>query len=492
MGQKTKNLLEVYQDYQALNSTIYLLEWDQQVMLPPKSGNYRAKQLGILSRLSHEALISSNMLNAYEQLEKEQNKTSDDLAILRVLGRKIRNARKIPVALSEQKARLSSESHAAWQEAREKNDFSIFAPFLEKTFKLAKQTADYLGYGNHFYDALLDIYEEGCTTQDCIAIFDSIRVPLTNIAKEAEKLNPKKADMLEKPGDKTLQKEIHLEMLKDLHFNTERGRLDECAHPMCMDIHPHDVRITTRFIPLIYSSYLSTLHEIGHGLYEQNISSKWVDTPISGGVSLGIHESQSRFWENIIGRSKGFWNKYLPKLKPIYPHLQDISVDEWIKLINYVSPTPIRTESDEVTYNLHIMIRFELELAILNGDINVKDLPHYWKEKMEKYLGITPKNDVEGCLQDIHWAEGIIGYFPTYTIGNILCYQFKNKMEQDLTNFNQLLDDVEYKPILNWLVDKIHTHGQYYSPKELVELACKEKMNPIYFIEAMKKRYLST
>lgn len=491
MYPRLQETLELYKDYVALSSTKSLLDWDQQVYMPVQGVEFRSLQMGVLSRLSHDILMGEPLQKSLDLVKNNADLSPDEMKIVHHLTKIISKAKKIPASFQEKKTVLCSRAHAAWDEARSKNEFHLFAPYLEEMFQICREDADYLGYTDNCYDALLDQYEEGMTSADCYKLFETIKKPLTEMIHLLPKDLPEGIDRVYGKGNTQDVLKTHKEILEDIGFDLKKGRLDTATHPFCSDISPSDVRLTTRVIDYIYSSYSSMLHEAGHGMYEQNIDEKWNGTPIAGGVSLGFHESQSRFWENVIGRSAGFWKKYYSKVQSSYPMLEAVPLEKWLRYTNIAKPTSIRVESDELTYNLHVLIRFEIEIAVLNHEIKVKDIPGAWNEKMKNYLGIVPKSDREGCLQDVHWSVGSIGYFPTYTVGNVLCYQIFEKMKNDIDHIQDYLDSANYRPIFHWLCKNIYQFGKYYKPKELIQKVCGEDLNPKYFLKAMEQKYLN-
>lgn len=453
-------------DFDALRSSIALLEWDQQTFMPKGGADARAEHLGILSRMAHEVLVSDETAKALEGAKAEAE--GDDIALIRVVQRTVDQATKLPATLVEEKTRLAAIAHEKWVEARSNSDFATFAPYLERMFEIAREEAECFGYKDHIYDALFDLYEEGGTAADATAMFESIKGPQVALVKEIAEQPVIDDSFLVGNWDESKQKAFTESISKAIGFDFNRGRQDTAPHPFCTGWSVGDIRLTTRYKPYLGSAIFGTLHESGHGMYEQGSPVEWDRTPLFGGVSLGIHESQSRLWENIVGRSKAFWSHFLPSLRSTFPELTSVNLDTFYRSINKVERSYIRVEADELTYNLHVLTRFEIECAILTGELAVKDLPDAWNAKYEEYLGVTPRNDAEGCLQDVHWSQGSIGYFPTYSMGNLLSYQIWETLKKDLGDVDSLIAEGKFEPILEWLKAKIYSKGKKFPPKELV------------------------
>ncbi len=473
----------------ALSSAISLMGWDQQTYMPRGGAEARAEHLGLLSQMAHEIFVSSETGELLEKAQSEAE-SEEDRALLRVVGRSYRQSTKLPVALVAEKSRLSAQAHEAWVEAKEASDFKSFAPILERMFEIAREEAEHFGYEHHIYDALLDLYEEGATAAECEAMFAELRGPLIELVRAIQESGRQTDDRFltgDWPRDK--QADFTELLVRGIGFEMSRGRQDVAPHPFCTNFSINDVRLTTRFMPNLTYAIFGSLHEAGHGLYEQGSPQAWDRTPLAGGVSLGIHESQSRFWENIVGRSKPFWQHYLPELQKTFPQLSGVDLATFYRAINRVEPSLTRVEADEVTYNLHVLIRFEIECAILTGKLRVSDLPEAWNAKMEEYLGVTPPDDARGCLQDVHWSMGSIGYFPTYTMGNLLSFQFLAAMQQDLPETDALIAEGRFEPILRWLQEKIYQKGSSVPPKELVLQVTGKPMGASDYLAGICRKY---
>lgn len=477
-------------DFNALASAIAIMEWDQQTYMPRGGAAARAEHVGILSRMAHEMFTDEETQTLLERAKGETRDGTDDQALVRVTEREMDLRTKIPAALVEEKSKLSALAHESWMSARANNDFNSFAPYIEKMFDIARREAEYLGYKDNIYDALLDQYEEGATSADVRRMFEALKGPNIKLIKDIkERGKPVDDSALYGEWDEFKQRQFTEMLVKAIGFDLNRGRQDTAPHPFCTGWSVGDIRLTTRFKPYIASAIFGSLHEAGHGMYEQGSPKEWDLTPLAGGVSLGLHESQSRTWENIVGRSKAFWKRFLPSLQQTFPKLSDFTVDTWYRAINKVEPSYIRVEADEVTYNMHILVRFEIETDILTGKLKVKDLPAAWNAKYAEYLGVTPRTDSEGCLQDVHWSGGSIGYFPTYSMGNLLSYQIWNALRKDIPDPDSLMAKGEFEPILSWLQKKIYSQGKKYTPKELVMRVTGKPMGAEDYLAGLDEKY---
>lgn len=457
-----------------LSTTSSVLSWDQQTQLPAKAADYRGDQVSMLAGLAHERLTSPRLLGLLETLEASAflgDARSDAAVNVRQTRRAIDKARKMPASLVEELAQVSVLAQHAWVDARKASDFSAFAPWLERTFELKRQQAKCLGGGGHPYDALLDEYEPGARTSDIAAVFQALREPLVELVRRiAEVPEPGHGALLERHYPAGAQHALALRASAAIGFDFEAGRLDVSAHPFCTCLGPRDTRLTTRFDEHYFGDgFFSVLHETGHGLYQQGLPAEHFGTPRGDYVSMGIHESQSLLWENLVGRRRSFWQHLLPHLKAAFPAAADVGLDAWYRAVNQVKPGFIRTDADGTTYNLHVLLRFELETAILARDLSVADLPGAWNEKMKAYLGLTPPNAALGVLQDVHWSAGLIGYFPTYTLGHMYSAQFFEKAMADLGNLDASFAEGQFGALLGWLRTHIHAQGQRFSAGDLVE-----------------------
>lgn len=473
-------------DVNALRSAIAIMDWDHQTYMPEGGAAARAEHLGILTRLEHELFVADETQSL---LEKAQPASDEDTAMLRIIGREMKLKTKLPADFVEKKTKLQSLGHQVWVEARSKNDFPSFAPTLKELYEIARQEAELLGYEGHIYNALLDQYEEGATVDDVRSMFEAIKGPQVALLKEIAAQPAVDDTWLYGEWDTEKQKSFTEMLAAAIGFDFHRGRQDTAAHPFCTGWSVGDIRLTTRYKSYLGSAIFGTLHEAGHGMYEQGSPMAWDRTPLAGGVSLGIHESQSRTWENIVGRSRAFWQRFLPDLQAAFPALAGKDLDTFYCGINKVEPSFIRVEADELTYNLHILTRFELECDLLTGALAVEDLPEAWNAKYETYLGIRPSTDSEGCLQDVHWSAGLIGYFPTYSMGNVISYQIWRALERDLGDTDGLMAKGEFAPILNWLRENVYSKGKSIPPKQLVKQVTGKAMDPTDYLEGLSAKY---
>ena len=486
-----KNLLE---EMQALKSMEALLDWDLQTNMPEKASDFRAWQIGFLRKQYHEKLISEKMAKLLTPLREESifNKLNHfDQTLVKETGKEYDRFKNIPLSLIEEFAETTAKAHHIWVNARATNQFDKFAPTLEKIFSLRRQMAELMGYVGSPYNALLDLYEPEMTTNKLDNLFKNLKGKSLPII-EAINNSPTKLDnsCLNKDFTEAELNEISLEVLQLIGFDLSRGHLSKSAHPFSTIVGENDVRLTTRY-KNFWDSLTTTLHEGGHGLYDQGVDSSLAKTPLFEGTSLGIHESQSRLYEYTLGTGLPFWKYYFPILQRKHPdRLKDITLEDFYKAINRVQPVVIRNEPcDEITYNLHVILRYEIEKDVIEGRLQVKDIPKVWNEKMQKYLGITPKNDSEGCLQDVHWACGDIGYFPSYTLGNLYAAQFYNTMKKEMPNLEEQIAKGDLLSLREWLRNKIHKYGKAQTPSEILERVTGEALNINHFINYIKEKY---
>ncbi|MCL6613916.1 MAG: carboxypeptidase M32 [Firmicutes bacterium] len=450
-----------------------LLEWDQQTYMPAGGAAARAGQLATLRGLAHETFTSPRVGELLQELApwaEEQGDESTPANLIRVVTRDYERERKLPASLVAEKAEAVGLAMDAWQRAKRSADFSFFQPHLERLVELNVAEAEALGYEGERYDALVDRYEPGMKTSLLLEVFGRLERELAPLVRSVFALGPRPDPLAGKVFPAGAQLTFGRELLTAMGFDFDRGRLDQSEHPFTSGFAPGDVRVTTHVYetsPL--SNIFAVIHEGGHALYEQGLPSEYARTPLGNAASLGVHESQSRLWENVIGRSRPFWEYFYPRLRAFFPsQLDEVSLEDFLRVINRVQPALIRIEADELTYNLHIILRFHLERELLNGTVRAGDLPGLWRERMEKYLGIVPKNDAEGVLQDVHWAAGLIGYFPAYTLGNIIAGQLYALMTDELPGLNDEIKAGNLAVVKQWLNRKVHVHGAKYEPAELV------------------------
>jgi len=479
-------------DLKAANN---LLSWDQQVNLPPESGEARAEQLSTLTSMAHSLFVSDETGELLEKAAPEVADLpyeSDDAALVRVTRREYERQRRIPEELVAEKARAAATGFGAWVKAREASDFGQFQPHLEHILDLTIEYAEALGYEDQRYDALLDLYEPDMKTARVAEIFGELKEGLVPLVQKIEERGAAVDDsVLQKTYPDQDQWDFGLEILRDIGFDFDHGRQDRAAHPFTVGFAPEDVRITTRIYPdQLQSGLFGTIHEGGHALYEQGIRSEIGRTPLFDGVSYGVHESQSRLWENVVARSFEFWKHYFPALQERFPdQLEGVDLTTFHRAINKVEPSLIRVEADEVTYNLHIFVRFEIEQKLIAEEMEVADLPGVWNEKMNEYLGIVPDDDANGVLQDVHWSHGYFGYFPSYALGNLLSVQFYNQALKDLPNLPQQIENGGFDDLLHWLREEIHSHGKKFTPTELVERVTGGPMSAEPFLQYVREKY---
>lgn len=501
-----------------LASCSALLSWDEQTYMPPDGAVHRSGQLALLAGLHHQMgtdLRIGELLARVEGSDLAADPASAEAVNVRELRRTFNRLTRLPRTLVEELARATSLAQQAWASARGAADFPSFRPHLETILRLKREeSACLMGAGNDLvpfrspYDPLLDEYEPDARAEPLTALFERLRMELVPLAAEiadaarrasSEAAHSNHNNNNKDATDAILTREYPLDRQKifgemvaaAVGFNFRQGRLDVTPHPFCTGIGPGDVRITTRYDPHQFAdAFFGVLHEVGHGLYEQGLDPDRFGTPMGEAVSLGVHESQSRLWENLVGRSKAFWTYWLPLARQVFPQaLHDVTPDRFHAAVNRVAPSLIRVQADEVTYNLHILIRFELEQALLSGDLQVADLPGAWNAKYRDSLGVVPADDAEGCLQDIHWSAGLFGYFPTYTLGNLYAAQLFARADADLGGLDGAFARGDFAGLLAWLRDKVHRHGKRFSPAALIEQATGTPLDHRPFIDALRHKY---
>lgn len=480
-----------------LNSCAAVLSWDQHTYMPTKGASLRGEQMAFLAALAHQKATDpriGDLLSAVESSDVVKGANSEAAANVREWRRAYNRATKLPPELVEELARVTTAAQQAWQEAKSKNDFPLFRPHLEKIVDLKRQEADAVGFKDHRYNALIEEFEPGTTVAELKTLFADLTKELVPLIRAISESSTKpNRTVLERDYPVDRQKLFAESAAVAFGFDFAAGRLDTTAHPFCSGFGPGDCRITTRYNPRFFSeSFFGVLHETGHALYEQNLPADHFGTPIGAACSFGIHESQSRLWENQVGRGRPFWDHFFPRLRQTFPTtLAGVSPDDFYFAINDVRPSLIRVEADEATYNLHIALRFELELALLSGDLTVAELPDAWNVRFADLLGLAVPDNSRGCLQDIHWSFGGIGYFPTYTLGNLYAAQFMSAVKRDLGT-DSLADDVrrgEFGRLKDWLEQNIHRHGQRYRAFELCRRATGTPLTPAPFLSYLKDKF---
>jgi len=489
-----------------LSSCSALLGWDEQTYMPPGGSAHRSEQMGHLAGLHHAHTTDpriGELLAIVEESPLVADPDSPTAVNVRELRRGYARGIKLPRNLVEALARTTSLAQQEWIAARRDADFGRFCPWLDKIVHLKRNEAECLegmldsrGSGASIYDPLLDGYEPGARTSELVVLFQTLRerlVPLVQAIGEAcaRRAEKKSEAILTRRYPLDRQKLFGEAVAGTVGFDFQRGRLDVTAHPFCTAIGPGDTRITTRYDEHQFcDAFFGVLHEVGHGLYEQGLPAEHFGTPMGATVSLGVHESQSRLWENAVGRSRPFWMYWFPIARRVFHQaLHDATLDQFLAAVNHVAPSLIRVQADEVTYNLHIIIRFELELALLADELPIAELPDAWNQKYREALGITPANHAEGCLQDIHWSAGLVGYFPTYTLGNVYAAQLFAKARADLAGLEKDFSRGDFTGLLAWLRDNIHRHGQRYRPVALIEHATGARPDHRPLISAIECKY---
>jgi len=482
---------KLLEEIKSLKGIVALLSWDQENQMPPLAVSSRAKQRGLIEKLVHQKLTSSDYIKiVFELNSKKELLNSIDSRSVSISNKEIIKSLKLPSDFVEEFANLKSKTQQAWIDAKTNEDFKLYQPLLEEMFEYTRRYAAYIDDSKPIYDVLLDDYEEGMTTNKLHKIFKELKTNLKEILKKVkakESSHVFTSSIFEKNKTEKLIKEI----TNKLGFNYAKGVLGDVHHPFETKISNEDVRINVKYSEHDLAFTLTgAIHELGHGLYEQNISHKYEHTAFSEGASLTIHESQSRLLENMIGRSKEFWEFFFPVITNYYPELKNFTYEDATNDLNIIKSTFIRTEADEITYNLHIILRFEIELMILNKEIDIKDLPQVWNNKMEELLGIRPVNLSEGCLQDVHWSIGAIGYFPTYSLGNLASAQLWHKFKNDNLDFKNKFKKGDFSSYFNWFKNNIWQYGSLYTSEEFLNNSTDEPLVAKYLIEYIKEKYL--
>ena len=476
-----------------------VLNWDQETYMPADAIEFRSNQLALMSTLTHQRHTGPELraiLSDWVNLETGRILRSDlstrEQALLREVYRDWKHATALPEAFVEETARAQAHSQHAWQEARKQDNFAHFSPHLSTMISLAKQKAQYLNPSINPYDCLLDEFEPTMTAAVLTPVFERLRQGIMDVLAHIQsKPKPDTTPWDGQPFDTQAQWDFGIEILNAMGYDFGKGRQDKSAHPFTTQFHPTDVRITTRLNELDFMDGLSsTMHEGGHALYEQGVDVAWFGTPLGSANSLGIHESQSRLWENVVGKSKAFWSHYYPKLQAYFPtQLGSVSLDAFYAGIHQIKPSFIRVAADEVTYNLHILIRFELEQLMFNTDIPVSELPKVWNEKYQHYLGITPTSNSVGILQDVHWSCGLFGYFPTYTLGNLYSAQLFNQAKIEIPHLETQINSGKLLPLKQWLNQKVHLVGREKSAQDLMTSITGQPLSEKAFLDYLQSKY---
>lgn len=495
----TNNSATLYQEYVTimqkaadLNNASAVLGWDQEVYMPPKGAEYRGRQLATLATLAHEAVTSERMGQLLHELASRTDLDDTQAANIKRSLQDYEKNSKLSPAFVEELSQCTSECFNAWIDARRKNDFNIFLPLLTRMIGLKRQQAKLYGYTDHPYDALLDEYEPGMKVSLLEPIFAGIRKELPPLLAQIQEMPQVSNDCFHQHFPRQQQWDFSVDVLKAMGYDFEAGRQDISEHPFTTSFAPSDVRITTRVDEHNYASLLwSTIHEGGHALYEQGLPGEQYGLPLGAAASLGIHESQSRFWENCIGRGRQFWQHFYPQLQQYFPEqLNKVTAEEFYKASNRVEPSFIRTEADELTYHFHVMIRYELEKALIEGSLDPKDLRDAWNERYQHYLGITPATDVVGVLQDVHWSHGSFGYFPTYTLGSFYAAQLFSKAKEEMPGLADKVAVGDFAALLQWLRTHVHQYGRRYTSEELCTRVTGKGLDADYFLRYIRSKYV--
>jgi carboxypeptidase Taq len=487
-------ILASYKRLWSINHATSLMGWDFETYMPRKGTEERGIADSQLRLLYKELLLNKDFVDLVESGKKQQGLTDTDKGIIRVLDRSITRQIKIPKELTEAESLERIRGNMVWRQAREKSDFELYEPHLVKMVEIKKQIAEKIGYKKHPYDALLDTFEEDLTVADLDKVFGVLTPRIQKILKKLlDSGSPfcRKSKLGELKYDISKVDELNREILTLLQYDMERFRMDVSTHPFTQPMSLNDIRITTRYEGADFKrSISSTIHEAGHALYDLQCDQSLSVTPVEGASSLALHESQSRFWENIVGRSKPFVQLISPLLKKKVSATDQATDEELYFYFNTVKPDYIRVDADEVTYNLHIAVRYEIEKKIIGNELTVSEIPEFWNDRMDQLLGVRPNNDSQGVLQDTHWSSGLFGYFPTYTLGNLISAIIASKMRAELGDYDKTIRNGDFKPIREWLGLKIHRHGSVYAPKVLLKNTFNESYNPEYFVTYIENKYL--
>ena len=491
---KLKELTAILNEVADLTYAAALLGWDQQTYMPPGGSANRGYQLATLAKIGHIKFTAPEVGQMLEDLKPWAaglDPDSDEARLVRVTTREFKKQTKVTPEWLAEFTKATSDAHLVWYHARKEDDFAKVLPLLEKIIDLRRQYADFFAPYDHVYDPLLDDFEPGLKTAEVQEIFNALRPQQVELIKAISESPQVDDSFLHQPFDEFRQEEFGMEVITKYGYDWNRGRQDRAPHPFTTSFGLGDVRITTRFIPdYLGSALFSTLHEAGHAIYGQGCAPELDRTQLAGGASLAVHESQSRLYENILGRSYDFWTHFYGRLQELFPsQLSGVDLDTFYKGINKVEPSLIRVEADEATYNLHIMLRLELEIALMEGSIAAKDLPEAWNSRMDEYLGLTPPDDADGVLQDVHWSSGYFGYFSTYALGNLVSAQLWETVNADIPNLADQIRGGEFAELTGWMHDKIHRHGAKFEPQELIERVTGSKIDSAAYLRYLKTKY---
>ena len=493
MSEKIQKLREILAEIFDLERASALLGWDQQTYMPSAGALMRGYQSGTIDRMAHDMATSAALGKLLDDLRPTAGSLdpdSDDARLVRVAALDFERAKCVPSDYVEELARVAAQAFPAWAQARQSSRFSVFQPYLEKLVEMTHRYVSFFPPAAHPYDVLLDRFEPGLTTAEVQAIFKPLREKQVALIKWIATAPQVDDSCLHQKFDTQAQWDFGVHIITKIGFDWNRGRQDKSAHPFTMGLSADDVRITTRMNPDYFGdSLFSTMHECGHALYEQGFAEGLGRSPLGNAASLAVHESQSRMWENLVGRSLSFWRYAYPALVTSFPQLKGVPLTTFYKAINRVQPSLIRTEADEATYNLHVMLRMEIEIALLEGTLAVKDLPEAWNSRMKDYLGVTPPDDAHGVLQDVHWAYGELGYFPTYALGNLISAQLWETIRAQIPDIEAQIEAGKFDALLGWLREKIHRHGRKFAPQEMVRRVTGSGIDAAPYLRYLETKY---
>jgi carboxypeptidase Taq len=494
MENELTKLKAILNEVMDLRSAVAVLDWDQQVNMPQGGAVGRGYALSTLATLEHTKFTSDDvgsLLQKLEPLSSQLPPDSDDACLLRVTRHDYEKATRVPTQWVSDFAQTAAIAQSIWEQAKAESDFARFKPELEKLVELRRQYSSFFAPYEHVYDPLLDDFEPGLKTGDVKEIFSALRPEQVALVQAISQKPQVDDSFLTVEYPEKMQWDFGVDVISHFGFDWHRGRQDKSVHPFTSGFNTGDVRITTRFLQdRVASALFGTMHEAGHGLYELGIAPGLARTPLTSGASMAIHESQSRMWENLVGRSRSFWVYFYPKLQQKAPnHLAKVDLETFYRGINKVEPSLVRVEADEVTYNLHIMLRLELEIALMEGSLEVRDLPEAWNTRMQEYLGVTPPDDASGVLQDVHWSAGLFGYFPTYALGNLVSAQLWEAILVDIPDLPQQFEKGTFHNLLQWLREKVHRHGAKFEPQDLIQRITSSKIKPEPYLRYLKTKY---
>lgn len=493
-----KNSKELYAEFRDqmakiadVKNAIAVLSWDQETYLPGKGAGFRGQQITTLSTLAHEMFSDDKLGNKLQELLSRDDLDNVQKKNVELSWEDYSKNKLYPASFVAELSQVTSESYHAWIKARKDASYAVFQPLLEKMISLKKQECDILGFEGHPYNALINEYEKGMTTTTLDQIFDEVKSSLSPFLQKIAGHEKPNNNFLKTTYGKDAQWQYGLKLLNDMGFDFEAGRQDLSEHPFTTSFNPRDVRVTTRVDEQDFNNMTwSCIHEGGHALYEQGLPVEQYGLPCGEAASLGVHESQSRLWENNVGRGISYWKHYYPGLQELFPgNLSGVPLEEFYRAINLVEPSLLRTEADEITYHFHVMIRYEIEKGLIDGSISAKDLNHTWNEYYKNFLQVTVPNDTLGVLQDIHWSHGSFGYFPTYSLGSFYAAQFYQAISRQIKDLEERIANGDFATLLQWLRQNIHVHGRFYTSNELCEKITGEPLNFSHFMKYAEGKY---